>query len=403
MKILFLTYDFPLPCNHGNRMRTWNFINSLKDENELSLLCFDRDDISNEQMREAKKVFSNIWLVKRESEARNKCRSFVGKAKKLLSFLRLQPWEIQNTFLPEYEKRFLELLKNNDFDILFARYIYMGQYLIKNRRAISSLKILDVDDMEFVKRQEIRNKCKDTLYGRHRTRVNNTFLKYYYKKGALLDKALLCSDSDKNVLRLHNAVVVPNALDEEIGMKVPAFTKENIDNKTILFCGHLSYDANVDGILWFVTSVFKRLQSLDNSVKLHIVGLQPEKCLLECADGKSIYVFKDVESVMPFYNNCSLVIAPLRFGGGTRIKLLEAMAYKRPIVTTHKGAEGLDLVNGRHCLFVDGPEDFSKACYSILTGYDKAKLMTEEAYTLFKSKYSFEKVKNRINGAFRYA
>ena len=105
-------------------------------------------------------------------------------------------------------------------------------------------------------------------------------------------------------------------------------------------------------------------------------------------------------SVLPFYENSSLVIVPIRIAGGTRIKILEAFACRRPVISTTIGAEGLDLESNKHCIKEDDPEGFAQACVSLLNDFDTANILTEQGYQFVKEKYDTSIVVKSIRELF---
>jgi glycosyltransferase involved in cell wall biosynthesis len=129
----------------------------------------------------------------------------------------------------------------------------------------------------------------------------------------------------------------------------------------LLFTGHLSYGPNVRAAEWFVREVLPRL----HTGVLHVVGALPAPQVLGLRSAR-VKVHGDVPDTLPYQHAAELVVAPLRDGGGTRLKVLEAAACGNAIVSTSVGAEGLDLVPGRDLLVADTAEDFAGAVAKLL-------------------------------------
>jgi glycosyltransferase involved in cell wall biosynthesis len=146
----------------------------------------------------------------------------------------------------------------------------------------------------------------------------------------------------------------------------PAPPSSDTDGRTLLFCGHLSYPPNVDGLEFFVGQILPEIRSEIPDVRLLIVGRTPGPRIRALHDGGAIRVEADVPSVADYYRKATVAIVPLRFGGGTRLKIPEAWSLGVPVVSTAFGCEGLGAVDGEHLLIADRPREFARACVALL-------------------------------------
>src|SRR5262249_44237957 len=137
--------------------------------------------------------------------------------------------------------------------------------------------------------------------------------------------------------------VVPNAVDAEVFR--PAHLP--IEPMTLLFFGAMDYYPNTDGILFFLREVMPQLKQRYPSLKLYIVGQAPPEAVCRWASD-DVIVTGFVDDVRPYLERASVVIAPLRIGGGTRLKIVEAMAMGKAIVSTTMGSEGIDVTHDEH-------------------------------------------------------
>jgi len=180
------------------------------------------------------------------------------------------------------------------------------------------------------------------------------------------DAASLCSHDDVELLRqtYPDATVtrVPNVIDRPL-LPVNA----DATGRRLLFVGSLAFRANVAGLRAFVDEAWPRIRDKLPDARLDVVGMLPPEGLKEEMASVGIDVHANVPSVEPFYREADIVISPILFGGGTRIKILEAMAYGRPIVSTAIGAEGLELETGRHALVVETMAEFAEAVVLLST------------------------------------
>lgn len=389
MKILILDYEIPYPLNSGHKMRTWHFIKALASEHEVSFLTYRKANITSEALKALQKYLRNVWFAEKTKKAAGKFSLRIKRIGNLLSGI---PWEIDTAYSEGFHHRFLELLRDNQFDAILARYIYTGQYLLKCVKEISGKTIIDLDDLEFKKASRNMDfSGAKGIYDKYRKLFNNYLLAAYYKRVSHLHSGIVCSQDDKDFLRetsyIENIWVVPNTVDVESYHTITPFNKAVQEQKTILFCGNLNYEPNIHGIKWFVDKVFLLIRQRESKVKLHIVGMSKRDDIKSLADNKSIFFFNNPESILPFYDTASLVIVPLFVGGGTRIKALEAFACRRPVVATTIGIEGLGIEGNTHCLIADAPSKFASACIGLLNDFPQAAALTEAGYQFVKKTY----------------
>jgi glycosyltransferase involved in cell wall biosynthesis len=135
---------------------------------------------------------------------------------------------------------------------------------------------------------------------------------------------------------------------------------------TLLFTGTLSHPPNADGIRWFVEEAWPRVRAERPEAKLLVVGRDPTPAVRRLGRMPGVEVVGPVPDVAPYFKRARAVVAPLRSGGGTRLKILEALASGRALVSTDVGREGLDLQDSEHLLVADGAEDFAVAALRLL-------------------------------------
>lgn len=395
-KALIFTADFLFPINTGPRLRAWNFIRGLSKDYELSLLFHGYHPDPMEGLPEAKKYFKNVWEVVKDWKyhVRNK-PTFWKKIQDRINFV---PLQIRSVYHPKVEYSLEKIFNEHQFDVAIARYIYQGQYLFKHAGKTKTRLFIDLDDIEprRLSRQVSQDKHPHLL-AEWRKRINvYTFEQYHKRNFGTVEKYFLCSQEDKKFVLKRgwpsNIEVVPNGIEiNRYNLRAP-----DREEKTILFCGVLNYEPNVDGILWFVGKVLPLIQQVEPQIKLLIVGRMPTPAIKNIANNTTIFVHADVPDVTPFYEQSSLVIAPIFVAGGTRIKILEAAACLRPVVATTIGAEGLGMTNRRQCMIEDHPEKFADACMEIINNPALAKSLIDENYQFVKNNFDIQIIAEKI-------
>jgi len=165
----------------------------------------------------------------------------------------------------------------------------------------------------------------------------------------------------------------------------------------ILFVGGFVHRPNVDGILWFARSVFPRILRVHPGATLTIVGGGPPESVRELGRSNGqIRVTGWVDDVTPFYHSARVVVAPLRFGSGIKTKVLEAMAFGRPVVTTTIGVEGIEISPGENILVQDSPDGFAEAVSLLLGHPEQARALGLAGRAVVERFYSKKAARQRI-------
>lgn len=186
--------------------------------------------------------------------------------------------------------------------------------------------------------------------------------------------------------------VISNAM-RPAGAAADRLSCEPID---LLMVGSLGYYPNADGALFLCRDILPRLARGGPRPRLAIVGSKPPASVRALGERPGVRVLADVPDVAPYYAAARIVVVPIRAGGGSRIKILEAFAQGRPVVATSIGAEGLAVVDRRHLLIADSAGEFAAAIERLLAEPTLAADLVQGARRLVDERYSFERVAREI-------
>jgi hypothetical protein len=207
-----------------------------------------------------------------------------------------------------------------------------------------------------------------------------------------VDTVVLCSQDDMTVADLPNAVIVPN------GYEPPSHPVGNNvvgDPPIILFQGSMRYGPNTDGASWFVNDIAPLIRQQLPHVRVRLAG-DPDGVVAALDHPPEVTVVGYVASIEVELGKADLVVAPLRYASGTRLKILEALAHRIPVVSTTVGAQGLGLEAGRHLLVADDPESFAQACVSALTEPLLRANLVDEGEAVFLQNHQWSQARQRI-------
>jgi polysaccharide biosynthesis protein PslH len=206
------------------------------------------------------------------------------------------------------------------------------------------------------------------------------------------DRVYVCSERDKDTLRASASAqvcILPNA----VRIPAPLLAPGMGNPFTFLFVGTLGYFPNIDAVKYLSTDVVPLIrQSAPRDFKMIVVGAGGGGRSRQLASAPEVQIIGEVPDVGPWYRDAHAVVAPLRAGGGTRIKVLEAFSYRRPLVSTSTGIEGIDARDGEHVLVGDTPEAFAVHCVRLMTETELAGMLMRNAFSLFMRAYTPEAV-----------
>ena len=165
---------------------------------------------------------------------------------------------------------------------------------------------------------------------------------------------------------------------------------------SVLFVGFFGYDPNRDAADWFIDDVWPRVQERMPEARLRIAGARQERLGARGKELRNIEVLGFVPDLVPEYRRAHVFVCPIRSGSGTRVKLLEAAAYARPIVSTRLGAEGIDFKHGNSAMLADSADDFARSCVELLVDRQRAADFGRNAWELIRRRYARSSVIERI-------
>lgn len=203
----------------------------------------------------------------------------------------------------------------------------------------------------------------------------------------------LCSDLDVTRSKCANAVAIPNGYELEWSPR-PARSVASAA-PVISFVGLLSYEPNADAVRWFATEILPRLRRQIPQARFRVVGRGGEG-LADLAGRPGLELVGQVRDLRTELDRADLSVVPIRFGGGTRLKVTEALANRIPTVTTTVGCEGIDVVDGTHALIADTADDFVRACGRALSDVELRRRLAAEGSKLYEERYRWTIIRARM-------
>jgi glycosyltransferase involved in cell wall biosynthesis len=263
-------------------------------------------------------------------------------------------------------------------------------------RPVLGPSIVDLDNLEDVKAQsraellaaELESagpsRSIATRLAMYQTRLNSKDWRRFQRSvAARVDRVVIASELDAARSGLHNVAVVPNTYPRP---GRPAGHPTAHSRPVVLFQGRLGYPPNIDAAEWLATAIAPRIRAAVPTSEVRLVG-RPAESLMRLQRPGALTVVGQVPSMEQELARASVVVVPLRWGSGTRVKILESFAHRVPVVSTTLGAEGLDVEDGVHLLIADDPEEFAAATVRLLGDPQLRLRVTEAAEALYLDRY----------------
>jgi polysaccharide biosynthesis protein PslH len=401
---LSILYVSPMPASpprFGAQARIHGLMSQLARRHDLTAVMQFDDEFDAEECRNAMQAYcQEIVLVPRPSVRE-------GLAKRLLQLKSLaspRSWERRQSGMPEMKRALGRVLRAKRFDLVNLEFSFLGECDLRQAPPNERPPRLVVDshniDYELA-RQYARegSRLAHRLYAAVNWRKLRREELGTYRNA---DGVYLCSAADERRLLDQTpgvrTAVIPNAADVEYYQLRP--TDPRPDGRTLVFFGLLSYAPNVDGVIYFVQKIWPRIAETHPEARLKIIGGKPPRLLQQLA-GPRVELTGFVPDLRPHLAAAAAVVVPLRLGGGTRLKIVEAMAMGKAIVSTTLGAEGIEAVPGRDLLIEDQPEAFAHAVNRLLADPNLAARIGQSARRLAVERYSWSGAAQALEGFYR--
>jgi polysaccharide biosynthesis protein PslH len=360
MKILWLKSDLLLPLDKGGKLRSWHLMRHLAMAHEITYLSFfDPDLNSPSDVRGMSEVAQRVEVIPRR-EPRKRSLGFYAQA--AWHLLDPQPYAVGKYRSRAFRDRLQQLLAQEAFDLVVSDFL---PPIVNMPSCLGCPSVLFTHNVE----AEIWRRHAEVATGavaRRLLRVQHARM-LRFERHALerFDGVLAVSDQDRDTFaRLYGdtlkrpAHVVPTGVDTEYFSPAPGPTP---DTPSLVFTGSMDWLPNEDAIVFFCQTILPLIRRDLPDVQLSVVGRAPTPMVRKLAEESGIRVTGRVDDVRPYMRDAAVYVVPLRIGGGTRLKIFEAMAMGKAVVSTTVGAEGLPVRHGEHLLLADDPDAFAQS------------------------------------------
>lgn len=375
MKVLYIAPVFPWPLRTGGKIRTFNLIRSLSRKVEIHLRAVRDDEYSADGEREVGRYCASVR-----------------------AFDRTRPGPVQRVSRPKLERWFhspglragvAQALSREHYDLVHLDELIVARCMPPNP---SVPVVQHHQKLETVLYDRLTN---DNGPQRH---FDLWKLRRLEREAALRTRYhVVCGEQDADILEQRyeglDFAVVPSGIDPHYFRPSDPPIPRRLER--LLFVGTLSYGPNVDALRHFVRGPLQEIRRLHPNVQLLVVGGSPTPEILRL-HGNGIKVIGGVVDVRPYLEGCSMLVVPLRIGGGTRLKIVEALAMGCPVVSTSVGAEGLGLKHREHLHLCDDDPSTVASISEILSNPEHAKELAAKGNAYVLEHFNWDVLADRL-------
>lgn len=359
MRVLLLTQVLPYPPDSGPKVKTYYVLKYLAQKHEVTLASFVRDTDKPEHVRHLETLCERVVTV---PITRSPLRDlgFLGK-----SLLTSQPWMMLRDERPEMRAALRDLAATTHFDVVHADQLNMGQYALLFS---DSRKVLDLHNALWVLYKRLSETMPPTKPMKYLLMRDWRLLKHY--EGVLcraFEAVTAVTEEDRQALieagARQDMPVIPIAIDTD----EQAFIQRQPRGPHIIHIGTMYWPPNIEGITWFLDHIYPLVKQRVPDVRCTLIGARPPDSIKARAESDpSLTVTGYVDDTLPYIQDASMMVVPLKAGGGMRVKILNALSQGIPMVSTTVGCEGIAVKDGEDILVADEPTAFAEATARLL-------------------------------------
>lgn len=366
LNILFLTPQLPYPPHQGTALRNWGLISHLARMHRVSLLSFLAPGQSARVEPALARACRRVEVVPQPSRPPwRRLRDLLLTGKPDMA-LRLAS--------PAFRHRLACWLKDETFDVVHVEGIEMACYLdlLRGGRG-RPVVVFDDHNCEYLLQQRAFMTDLRTPSRWHAAAYSfaqwRRLRRYEREVCREADLVVAVSEADADALKALVPGLAPLVLPN--GIDVAAYSTDiepvpEMGSLGLVFTGKMDFRPNVDAVLWFAQELLPRIRRKMPQARFWVVGQRPHRRLERLRRDPAVTITGWVDDVRPFIAGAAVYVVPIRVGGGTRLKVLEALAMERAVVSTHRGVEGFPIRDGEHALLRDSPEAFAEAVVALL-------------------------------------
>ncbi len=392
MRVLVLDEWIPYPLISGKRLRSYHLLARVARNHEVTYLCFEDSSRESEARRHMESLGIEMITLERRDPFAHAYGLYWHTMANLLSPM---PLVMRKHFRRDYLQRMMRLVEEKRFDLVHCEWTHYGVYARHLHDRPLFLSSHNVETMPW-----------ERLFLHERNPIKKMLLRLEWKKMLAFEREVCgrfhhvgaVSEDDKTKLMelygCRSVTLIPNGIDVDyydFSLPEPA-------RKTLVFSASFDAFVNQEAVRHFMTSIFPGVVERAPDLRVIFLGKDPPASLRKY-ENERVSFTGVVEDVRPYLSRGSVCIVPIRVAGGSRIKILEAMAAGLPVVSTPEGAEGLDVSHGEHILIAQNAAEFVKLVLRCLSNRELVEQLCTRARKLAEKSYDWNNIAPLLEAA----
>jgi glycosyltransferase involved in cell wall biosynthesis len=352
MNILIASCHFPYPeVPHAGGETVYHIIESLSKRHNIHLLSLIKEE-EIVHLQVMKELCEKVEVVTRSS-------TFWRKSLSGLKMFITSPRYVGHRCWYELQKYAERMLSENHYDVVLIEFTETAMFVKSYNKYPTIIDIMDVISKTPERERLYR---RSGVFKASKGPIRNQELSLYRQA----DRLIVKSESDWRFLKEHAKDLKIDVIPPWVRLGRFGEAKDSNDNKELLFVGALDREVNSESIIYFCDEIFPKIKSKVPEAKLTIVGGGATPKVANLASIPGVQLTGYVSQVEPYYQKATVFVAPLKVGGGIVVKILDAMAAGKPVVTTTAGNEGIEAEQGKELLIADTPNEFATKVINLL-------------------------------------
>lgn len=389
MKILVIDEEFPWPLDSGKRIRSFNLISRLAPKHEVCYLAYGES--GSESFNHLKQPGITPLTVPRQAPRKSGLLFYVRLLQNLFSSW---PYIVSSHYSRVFHHALREEVEKRRPDLLLCEWSPYAVFL---------------KDLPGPKKLIVAHNIEHRIWRRYYDNESNPIKRWYIglqmrklerfegQAFAWADAATAVSESEAEIIRSFVPGMPVSVIENGVDLDYFAPQPYPVNSSRLVFVGALDWRPNQDAVRYFVSDILPVLNGMGIQIEIDLIGSNPPPDLIALSRRPGVNLVGHVPDVRPFVARAGVYVVPLRIGGGTRLKILEALAMKKAVVATPVGAEGLDVSDGENIMLADTPELFADKIKQLLKDSELARRLGENGRRLVEESYGWDYLADKLD------
>jgi sugar transferase (PEP-CTERM/EpsH1 system associated) len=387
--ILFLCHRIPYPPNKGDKIRSYNILKHLLENNNVSVGFLVDEPKDLKHVPTLKRQVKNLFYDQIQA-GKKKIRSAVK------AFIQGQPITVPYFYSSQLQYEIDAFLDNHSFDTIIcssspsAEYVFQSRHYKRLKEKVHLvMDFIDMDSQKWLQYAPAEKFPLSFIYRREASKL----LEYEKRIEKEFDDLVIVSEAEKDLFQSHipTSKLQPISNGVDLDFFNPGYQPQTgILSPSLVFTGAMDYRPNIDGAIWFAEHVFPLIRLRFPDISFYLVGSSPAPQLTRLGRTNGIIVTGFVSDIRDYIQQADVCVIPLKIARGIQNKVLEAMAMGKAIVSTPQAAEGLNINMQRDICIQKNAEDFANAVISLLSDQEKSDRFGNHAREVVERNYSWK-------------